>query len=339
MFSLLELEPEETPDSTPTFFDRVHPDDLNPLRETLQQAIEGDGRFIAEFRIVLPDRSIRWLAVRGRVVRDGSGRPLRVHGVSFDITKRKRDEESLRQSESQFRALAESITQLAWMAEPDGNIFWYNKRWFEYTGTTLESMKGWGWQSVHDHDVLPEVMDRWRSSLEQGSPFEMVFPLKGWDGRFRAFLTRIVPVKDEHGAVVRWFGTNTDIETQKQAEEDLKRANRHKDEFLAMLAHELRNPLSPIRNAVHLLKFASPSDPTMVGARDMIDRQVTHLVRLVDDLLDVSRITRGKIDLRQERVDLAAVVESAIESRTAPHRCSAPSPGSDPASGALDRRG
>ena len=114
--------------------------------------------------------------------------------------------------------------------------------------------------------------------------------------------------------MVRWFGTSTDIEFQKQAEDELKRANRHKDEFLAMLAHELRNPLSPIRNAVHLLKFASPNDPTLVGARDMIDRQVTHLVRLVDDLLDVSRITRGKIDLRQEPVNLAGIIESAIES-------------------------
>ena len=146
------------------------------------------------------------------------------------------------------------------MAEPDGHIFWYNKRWFEYTGTTLESVQGWGWQNVLDPDVLPAVMERWRASIEQGTPFEMVYPLRSSEGRFRAFLTRVLPVKDEHGAVVRWFGTSTDIEAQKQAEDDLKRANRHKDEFLAMLAHELRNPLSPIRNAVHLLKFAGPND-------------------------------------------------------------------------------
>ena len=268
MASLFEREPGEIPLTAQAFFDRVHPDDLSPLRETLHQAIEGDGNYNAEFRIILPDRSIRWLAGRGRVVRDASGRPLRMHGVNFDITKRKRVEESLRQSESQFRALAESIPQLAWMAEPDGHIFWYNKRWFEYTGTTLESVQGWGWQSVLDPDVLPAVMERWRASIEHGTAFEMVYPLRSSDGRFRAFLTRVLPVKDEHGAVVRWFGTSTDIEAQKQAEDDLKRANRHKDEFLAMLAHELRNPLSPIRNAVHLLKFASPNDPTLVGARD-----------------------------------------------------------------------
>ena len=142
----------------------------------------------------------------------------------------------------------------------------------------------------------------------------MVFPIRGADGGYRSFLTRVEPVKDEQGAVVRWFGTNTDIEAQKQAEEDLREANRHKDEFLAMLAHELRNPLSPIRNAVHLLRFTDSKDPTLVGAREMIDRQVTHLVRLVDDLMDVSRITRGKIDLRKETFELDQVVESALES-------------------------
>ncbi len=314
MLSLFDLGLIEQTLCSQALFDQVHPDDLESMRESLRQAIEGDGSYITEFRIVLKDGSIRWLAGRGRVLRDDAGRPVRIHGVNFDISGRKHDEENLQRSENQFRALAESIPQLAWMAEPDGHIFWYNKRWFDFTGTTLESMQGWGWQSVHDPDHLPEVMERWRTSLEQGVPFEMAFPLRGADGRFRTFLTRVLPVKNEQGAVVRWFGTNTDIETQKQAEEDLKRASRHKDEFLAMLAHELRNPLSPIRNAVHLLKFAAPSDPTLAGARDMIDRQVTHLVRLVDDLLDVSRITRGKIELRQELVDLDVIVESAVES-------------------------
>jgi two-component system CheB/CheR fusion protein len=314
MFSLLDLEQGEKIASASTFFDRIHPDDIGPLRESLRQAIEADGDYNAEFRVVLRDRSIRWLAGRGRVMRDAVRGSPRMRGVNFDITNRKRDEESLQQSESQFRALAESIPQLAWMGEPGGHIFWYNKRWYEYTGTTLDSMKESGWQSVHDPEVLPRVLEQWTASLEQSTSFEMVFPIKGRDGRSRAFLTRILPVKDERGAVVRWFGTSTDIEAQKQAEEDLKRANRHKDEFLAMLAHELRNPLSPIRNAVRLLKFASPNDPTMAGARDMIDRQVTHLVRLVDDLLDVSRITRGKIDLRQDHVNLSSVMEAATES-------------------------
>jgi two-component system CheB/CheR fusion protein len=157
-------------------------------------------------------------------------------------------------------------------------------------------------------------MERWDRSIRSGESFAMVFPLRGADGTYRTFLTRIEPVKDGRGNVVRWFGTNTDIEDQKRSEDALKQANRHKDEFLAMLAHELRNPLSPIRNAVHLLKYAGPDNAMLVGARDMIDRQVTHLVRLVDDLLDISRITRGKIDLRKQPVDARTVVDRAVES-------------------------
>ena len=107
------------------------------------------------------------------------------------------------------------------MARPDGHIFWYNRRWYEYTGTTPEQMEGWGWQSVHDPAVLPEVLERWKASIATGEPFEMVFPLKGADGKFRPFLTRVNPLRDEDGRVLYWFGTNTDIEDQKRTQEQL----------------------------------------------------------------------------------------------------------------------
>ena len=96
-------------------------------------------------------------------------------------------------------ALAESISNLAWWANGDGYITWYNRRWYEYTGTTPEQMEGWGWQSVHDPNVLPKVLERWKESLATGEPFDMEFPLRGADGVFRPFLTRIMPVKDSAG--------------------------------------------------------------------------------------------------------------------------------------------
>ena len=139
-----------------------------------------------------------------------------------DITARKKAEEALQQSEERFQAMVNGIPQLAWMAEADGHIFWYNERWFEYTGTTLEQMEGWGWQRVHHPDALPKVMERWTASLEDGNPFDMEFPLRGADGRFRMFLTRILPLKNSEGRVVRWFGTNTDISELKKAEEALR---------------------------------------------------------------------------------------------------------------------
>ena len=104
------------------------------------------------------------------------------------------------------------------MAYEDGNIFWYNRRWYEYTGTTPQGQKGWGWQSVHDPDKLPLVLARWKSALSTGQPFEMTFPLKGADGVFRPFLTRVVPKRDDNGVIVRWYGTNVDVSGQVEAE-------------------------------------------------------------------------------------------------------------------------
>jgi PAS domain S-box-containing protein len=144
---------------------------------------------------------------------------LRVYGV--DITERKRSEEALRESEAQFRTLANAIPQLCWMADKDGWIFWYNQRWYEYTGATPEQMEGWGWQSVHDPEALPKVLERWKASIATGGPFDMVFPLRGADGVFRPFLTRVMPVRDAEGKVARWFGTNTDISEQRKTEEAL----------------------------------------------------------------------------------------------------------------------
>ena len=199
------------------------------------------------------------------------------------------------------------------MARPDGHIFWYNRRWYEYTGTTPEQMEGWGWQSVHDPEVLPKVLERWKASIASGEPFDMVFPLKGADDKFRPFLTRVNPLRDEDGRVLYWFGTNTDISEIKEMEEALREADRRKDEFLATLAHELRNPLAPIRNSLQILKMPRVDAATVERSREMMERQVHHLVRLVDDLLDVSRVMRGKIELRKERVELATVVARAVE--------------------------
>ncbi len=141
--------------------------------------------------------------------------------LSFlDITKLKEIERKLRQQEEDFKQLANTIPQLAWTAHPNGDIFWYNDRWYDYTGTTIEEMQGWGWQKVHDPEVLPEVTKRYKLTMETGQSDSMEFPLRSKSGHYRWFLTRWHPLKDEDGKVLRWFGTNTDIHEQKLIAQD-----------------------------------------------------------------------------------------------------------------------
>lgn len=286
------------------------------------RAFAGEPAFVPALRYdpneTIPDRTrhadpVRWVAAVAYPLKDDAGRVREVVLVHQDITGQRRAEAALRESEKKLRLLADTIPQLAWMARPDGHIFWYNRRWYEYTGTTPEQMEGWGWQSVHDPDVLPSVLERWKASLASGEPFDMVFPLKGADGQFRPFLTRVNPLRDEKGRILYWFGTNTDISDIKRMEEALRDADRRKDEFLATLAHELRNPLAPIRNSLQILKMPRVDAAMAQQTTDMMERQVHHLVRLVDDLLDVSRVMRGKIELRREPVELATVVARAVE--------------------------
>ena len=140
----------------------------------------------------------------------------------IETTNKKKTEEALKESEERFRAMADNIPNLAWMANADGWIYWYNKRWYEYTATTPEQMEGWGWQSVHDATELPRVLQKWQASIASGQPFDMIFPLKGADGRFRQFLTRVLPVRNQEDNIHQWFGTNTDITEQIEIEQSLK---------------------------------------------------------------------------------------------------------------------
>ncbi|PWS38658.1 hypothetical protein DFH01_05155 [Falsiroseomonas bella] len=126
--------------------------------------------------------------------------------------------------DAEFRLLADNIPTLCWIARGDGYIVWYNRRWHEYCGTTPDAMEGWGWQSVHDPAELPRVLARWMEAIATGEPFELVFPLRGADGRFRPFLTRIVPLRDATGRVVRWFGKNSEISEQVRTEAALRDA-------------------------------------------------------------------------------------------------------------------
>ncbi|HLL09570.1 MAG TPA: ATP-binding protein [Rubrivivax sp.] len=289
------------------------PDDAPEFERTLSRTLQEGLPFTFQGRIRRqPDGEVRWVQFMGQIEK-APHTNVRVVGTATDITQSKHTADALRDSEARLLQLANTIPNLAWMANADGWITWYNDRWYEYTGTTPQEMEGWGWQKVHDPATLPDVMVLWQKSISTGQPFEMTFPLLGKDGIFRPFFTRVAPLRDAAGTIKQWFGTNTDVSPLKKAEDELRRADRRKDEFLAMLAHELRNPLAPIRNAAELLRRAGSAEPRVVRAGEIIGRQVSHMSSLLDDLLDVSRITRGLVTLDKEVVELSEVVAAAVE--------------------------
>jgi PAS domain S-box-containing protein len=159
--------------------------------------------------------------------RDADGAAIGVAGYVRDITGRKRADEALRESEEHFRQLAENIPQLAWMTSADGWIFWYNRRWYDYTGTTLEQMQGWGWRSVHHPDHVGRVTHKIKQAFDTGEAWEDTFPLRGKDGKYRWFLSRAFPIQDGSGNIARWFGTNTDITELRETQEALRESEQH----------------------------------------------------------------------------------------------------------------
>lgn len=221
--------------------------------------------------------------------------------------------------EKEIRTLADAIPALAWTARADGYIDWYNARWYEYTGTNEDQMAGWGWQSVHHPDTLQPVLAEWREAVASGEVFEMTFPLKGKDGNFRRFLTRVTPFIDSNGQVVRWFGTNTDVEGERQAREAAEGANKAKTDFLATMSHELRTPLNAIAGYSELLDLdihGGLNDKQRDSVR-RIQRSQRHLLGLINEVLNYAKLETGTVHYSTENVEMHEAMKSA-ESLVAP---------------------
>ncbi len=293
----------------------IHPLDRERVVGEAERALtpEGPGDFESVHRILHPDGAVCWMRVNGRTDFAGEGaerRAVRVLGTAQDITALKEAEEAARESGEYFRTLADNIAQLAWMTDEHGWTFWNNQRWLDFTGMTHEEMQGWRWlEFVHPAHMV-RVREKFRWHIAMGKVWEDTYPLRSRDGSYRWFLSRALPIRDAQGRVLRWFGTNTDVTEQRNTEDELREVDRHKSEFLAMLGHELRNPLAAIRNALVLCQV---DGETFEWAKGVVDRQSAQLARLVDDLMDVSRITQGKVELRRERVEICDAVRQAVE--------------------------
>ncbi|MEA5577914.1 PAS domain-containing protein [Anabaena sp. UHCC 0451] len=245
-------------------------------------------------------------------------------GVAIE---RQRWQVALQQSEYQLRLLTETIPQQIWTAEPDGEVDYYNQRWWDFTGKTVADIKTQGWDKIVHPEDLPRVKARWAKSVQTGCEYEVETRIISGSGEYHWILGQARPLRDQWGQIIKWYGTNTDITEYIEAREALLKAlqekqaaceaaetaNRVKDEFLAVLSHELRTPLNPILGWSQLLKTGKLDKVKTQEALKTIERNAKLQVDLIEDLLDVSRILRGKLTLNVTTVNLADVISAALE--------------------------
>jgi PAS domain S-box-containing protein len=245
---LFRYEASEMSNSIQWWYNHIHPDDAERVVQSIHRVIdEGGTTWQEQYCFLRADGTYADVLDRGHVAHNADGKPVRMIGAMQDISEQRRAEADLRRREEEFSTLAANIAQLAWMAEPNGDIYWYNKRWYEYTGSTLEEMRGWGWEKVHHPDHIERVLEFVRPAWGLGQPWELTFPLRRHDGEYRWFLTRAVPVHDEEGQLVRWLGTNTDITDQKQLQERLERAYNDLEAKVTFRTLELEHQVQELR--------------------------------------------------------------------------------------------
>jgi PAS domain S-box-containing protein len=281
------------------------PESIPVLIEELMTVAEGRS-FLQDEALLATVRGNRIWVLFTMMLRPSAAQPGRAIFSLLDITERKRAEEALHATEDRLRFVMDSAPQKLFTARPNGDVEYLGGQWTEFTGMSFDQLRKVGWTKLVHPDDLPENVKAWQHSLETGEPFQFEHRFRRADGEYRWHLSRAVPMRNSRGQIVLWVGSNTDVH-------EVKEADRRKNEFLALLAHELRNPLAPIRNAIDVMRLKSGDPASIRTASEMMERQIGQMVRLVDDLLDVSRISQGRLELRKGRTELAAVVGQAVE--------------------------
>ena len=304
-----------------SFLAAFHPDDVAPTVAMINAAIEGDGVYGATYRIRAPGGGWLWMIARGHVEYDARGAPCEVRGVVIDATRQLEAEQQLRATEERYRTVFDSIDEglcvIDMLYDADGapNDYLFveaNPAFIKHTGL-VDAVGRTVRQLVPQHEQY--WFDIYGEVARSGVAVRFENEAKGLGRWYDVYATRLGAPEKRRVAVLF-----TDITERRRSEaalrrmaDDLSEANRLKTEFLATLAHELRNPLAPIRSGLQFIRRA-PGDTAAVGrVHEIMERQLDHLVNLVDDLLDVARITRGQVELRRERVDLATVLHAAVE--------------------------
>jgi PAS domain S-box-containing protein len=300
----------------------IHPDDRDRVAALVDRAVEAGGWYEADYRVTDGAGGWRWVNARGQVERDAAGKAVRFPGVVIEVTDRKRAEAEA----ALDRVTAESerrtrLYEAVLSSTPDLAYVWGLDHRFAYANEGLLRMWGKTWDEAIGKNCLELGYEPWHAEMHDREieqvratrqPLRGEVPFTGTFGR-RIYDYLLVPVLGADGEVEAVAGTTRDVTDRKALEQELREQDRKKDDFIALLAHELRNPLAPIRNGLNVLRLAGPDEEARRETREIMERQITHMVRLIDDLLDVSRINRNKMELRLARVTLAEAVDAALE--------------------------
>ncbi|MDQ3282763.1 MAG: PAS domain S-box protein [Acidobacteriota bacterium] len=313
--------------------ERIHPDDAACVEEAFRTATDPHNPqpYSVQFRVTLPDGTLRWIASKGQATFEGEGesrRATRFVGATLDITESKVAEAALQASESRFRQLADAMPQLVWTADAEGHVDYFNRPFYEYTGTVEGSVGNEAWNDVLHPEDRPRVHEAWSDALARGSRFEAEFRMRrAADGAYRWFVGRALAVRDVATGEVRWFGTSTDVDDQRRlleenqrllgsertARSEAERASRMKDEFLATLSHELRTPLSAILGWSQILADGGNQPEEIAEGVAVIQRNARVQAQIIEDLLEMSRIISGKVRLDVHELEIAEVIDAAID--------------------------
>jgi PAS domain S-box-containing protein len=321
---LFGLKPGEFKGTFEAFEELIHPEDRAKAEQNIRRALKERREFSMTYRVVWPDGSIHHIASRGKPIFDAAGKPIRLTGVSLDVTESQKAEQALRESEERFRTMANAAPVLIWTSNVKKQADYFNKSWLDFTGRSFDQELGAGWaQGVHPDD-LDDVLKTFNDSHDRRVPFEMQFRMRRADGDYRWVIDHGVPRFSPDGAFQGFIGSCLDITDRKLAQAELERrvrertaelaeANRELESFTYSVSHDLRAPLRHIQGYADILRedYAKelPADAQHLLSR--VTQGSHNMGRLVDDLLRLARIGRQELDLKP--TDLNAFVKAVID--------------------------
>ena len=298
----------------------LHPDDVKQHVDQWNQTLPRGKPFTVEYRARRADGAYRWHLGRVQPVRGADRKIAMWIAAHLDIEDRIEIEEALRESEARFRQLADAMPQIVWAARPDGRPDYFNRRWFDYTGFSPDEP----FESILHPDDAAFTRHIWLDSVRTGEPYQIEYRFHDRiNGGYRWHLGRAMPVRNDAGDIVRWFGTSTDIDSQKLTEEALRRANEAKDEFLGLVSHELKTPITTIFGNAEVLRMRADQldAASRTAALEDIGSEAERLHRIVENLLVLARLDQGE-SVHVEPILIRRLVSKLIadHERRFPHR-------------------